>query len=128
MINTQEVEKIFMDCLHNPSKKTKNNIVIIEGITCKFGFHPKKLELHKERIIAMLSELPTQFRQNSGGGWSFLNACNTKDGEQWTGLHQRMEQLFVLGMGIGKAKYVMPRKMWNSLPGGMPYIVIYIRE
>ena len=35
-----------------------------------------------------------------------------------------MEQLFVLGMGLGLVKYGLPRSMWNVLPGGMPYISI----
>jgi hypothetical protein len=51
--------------------------------------------------------------------------CNQEDGTQWTGFHQRMEQLMLLGIGLKLMDYVLPdRKMWKVLPGGMPYIVI----
>jgi len=131
LINAEEVEKILVDCLYKPEEllddKVPVNAVIVEGIMSKFAFNPEQLEKYKNRIIELLSELPVQFRQDSGGGWSFLNACNTKDGKQWTGLHLRMEQLFMLGMAIGKAKFLMPREMWKMFPGSMPYIVIKIR-
>jgi len=61
-----------------------------------------------------------------GGGWSFLNLCSTKDEKQWTGLHERMEQLICLGMAIGKVSYCCPREMWPSLLGGMPYVRIKV--
>jgi len=68
--------------------------------------------------------LPEQFKGSAGGGWSFLNACDDKHGNQWTDLHLRMEQLFQLGIGIGKVKCLMPRAMWSALPGGMPYYAV----
>lgn len=55
---------------------------------------------------------------------SFLSACNDKHGKQWADLHLRMEQLFQLGLAIGKAECVFSRDMWEILPGGMPYYVI----
>ena len=70
--------------------------------------------------------LPHQFRKSAGGGWSFLNACNQEDGEQWTGLHQRMDQLFAMAIGLGLAKWCLPRAMWDVFPGGMPYVVVEI--
>ena len=73
-----------------------------------------------------LKALPHQFRKNSGGGWSFLNACNQENGVQWTGLHQRMDQLFCLGMGVKLVESLLSRKMWRNLPGGMPYYVINV--
>ena len=76
----------------------------------------------------MLVELPNEFMEESaggGGGWSFLNTCYDKNGDQWTGMHLTMEQLFQLGIAAGVASYVMPRQMWAVFPGGMPYIVIH---
>jgi hypothetical protein len=78
---------------------------------------------HK-KIETMLDELPDEFKKTGGGGMSFLNACNDKHGNQWTDLHQRMEQLFQLDIGIGKVKCLMPREMWGILPDGMPYYVV----
>ncbi len=72
----------------------------------------------------MLDELPDSFKKSGGGGMSFQNACVDKQGNQWTDFHQRMEQLFQLGIGIGKVELLMPREMWAMLPGGMPYYAI----
>ena len=128
MINPQEVNEIFCDCLYREAELQNGELpedaIKVEGIVATYNFNPVRVEKYKSRIIALLLELPIKFRQNSGGGWSFLNACDTKDGKQWTGLHLRMEQLFVLGMAIGKVEFVTPRRMWSMLPGGMPYLVI----
>jgi len=35
-----------------------------------------------------------------------------------------MEALFCLGMGIGRIRSLMPRELWKTLPGGMPYYAI----
>jgi len=120
MIDPERVKEIFRDCMFRDGEVT-GNYVKAEGITSTVGFHPERLESHKTEIIAMLDELPDEFKESGGGGMSFLNACNDKHGNQWTGLHQRMEQLFQLGIGVNAAKCLMPREMWAVLPGGMPY-------
>jgi hypothetical protein len=72
----------------------------------------------------MLSDLPDEFQARKGGGWSFLNACMDRHGHQWTGLHQQQERLFALGIACGKARWLFPRQLWTSLPGGMPYVSV----
>jgi hypothetical protein len=123
MLESKRVEDVFMDCLFEDGEDTSNHI-LVEGITSKVGFNPNKINLYNDEITKMLMELPKEFHSNSGGGMSFLNACNDKNGRQWTDFHQRMEQLFQLGLAIGKVKCLMPRDMWKVLPGGMPYYVI----
>ncbi|MDP2665599.1 MAG: hypothetical protein Q8P23_03110 [bacterium] len=123
VLDPERVNAIFMDCLFKDGEDTSKHIKA-EGITKNVGFHPERLESHKTEIEAMLDELPDEFKKSGGGGWSFLNACNDKHGNQWTGFHQRMEQLFQLGIGISKVQYQMPREMWSVLPGGMPYLVV----
>lgn len=122
-LTDDRVEEIFRDCLLNEGEDTSNH-VLAEGIRITVGFHPERLERHKEEIAQLLMELPIQFRQSSGGGSSFLAACNDRHDNQWTGLHQRMEQLFQLGMATGLAKCLAPREMWPLLPGGMPYYAV----
>ena len=39
-----------------------------------------------------------------------------------------MEQLLTLGIGLGYAKYLMPREMWKMFPGGMPYFQIDLED
>ena len=122
-LKAEHVNAVFMDCLFRDGEDT-SKYVKAEGIVRNVGFHPERLESHKAEIVAMLDELPEQFQEKSGDGWSFLNACMDKHGNQWTGFHRTMEQLFQLGIAIGKVKSLLPRKMWSALPGGMPYYVI----
>ena len=122
-LTSENVEKIFFDCLFKDGENT-DKATQVEGITNNFGFNPESLRSHANDILSMLHELPDTFMQDKGGGWTFLNACNDSKGEQWTGMHQIMEQLFVLGLAIEKVKCLLPRNIWPALPGGMPYYVV----
>lgn len=122
-LTPEKVESIFLDCLFKEEEDTSNHIKA-EGIVHTVGFHPGRLESHKEEVEELLEELPDEFKKSGGGGWSFLNACNDRHGNQWTGLHRTMEQLVLLGIAIGKVKFQLPRETWKALPGGMPYLVI----
>ena len=97
--------------------------IMVHGVVREAAFAPGVIGRCRDEIRGMLAELPDQFRRASGG-WSFLNACNDRYGNQWTGLHAVMEQLFMLGMSAGLVTEVFDRGMWPALPGGMPYYVI----
>jgi len=122
-LTAKNVTDIFMDCLFRDGEDTSNP-AIAEGITSKFGFHKERLKSYIDDIADMLSQLPKEFQKESGGGMSFLNACNNFNGEQWTGLHEVMEQLFTVGLASGKVQCLMPRDIWAVMPGGMPYYVV----
>ena len=122
-LTAQKVETIFMDCLFKEGEDTSDYIKA-EGVMRIVGFHPKRLASHKTEIDEMLGGLPDEFQKSGGGGWSFLNACNDKNGNQWTGLHQTVEQLFLLGIATERVKIQLPREVWAALPGGMPYLVV----
>lgn len=119
----ENVNMVFMNCLFKEGENTSNHIPV-EGITVRIGFHPERLEKNRQNIIDMLSQLPEQFHEGTGDGWSFLNACNNRAGEQWTGLQTIMEQLFCLGMAIDKVECPLPRDMWSILPGSMPFYMV----
>lgn len=123
ILDPERVNAIFMDCMFASDEDTSGYIEA-DGISCKVAFHPKRIENHREEIISMLNELPNEFNESGGGGMSFVMACYDKHGNLWTGLHTRMDQLFMLGIGIGRVKCPMPRAMWSVLPGGMPYYII----
>lgn len=112
-------DNAFMDCLFKEDKDTTNHVKV-EGITSMFELHPQRLEEKQKLVTALLAELPEEFKE----GWSFLNLCITKDGEQWTGMHRICEQLAVMAIGLGLMEYCMPREMWIILPGGVPYLII----
>ena len=126
MINAQEVRDVFRVCLFRKEEvengMPKPEAIFVEGITMKFGLHKERVNKRKDKIVGFLKELPEEF--SKGEGWSFLNLCNDKDGKQWTGLHEVMQELVCLGIAIEKVKYTMPKETWAALPGGMPYVTV----
>lgn len=131
VIDPEQVDGVFIDCLYKSDELegvegAPEGAVIVQGIVHMFGFNPERLENKREQVKTWLAALPHEFRKSGGGGWSFLNACNQANGVQWTGLHQRMEQLFALGIGLELAECQLPRELWPSLPGRMPYYVINV--
>jgi hypothetical protein len=125
-LTTEAVHDLYTDketgILFRPEEPT-GDAVIVQGITRTFGFHPSRLNAAKPTIAHLLTELPDSFQENSGAGWSFLNGCLTKDEHQW-GEQRDVEELFCAAIAAGLARWVMPREMWDVLPGGMPYFVI----
>lgn len=121
----KKVTSVFMDCLFKDGEDT-SNYVKTEGIITNVGLHPERLASHKTEILEMLNELPDEFKRSGGGGWSFLNACNDKDGKLWTGDQSVVEQLVLLGIASEKVAFQLPREVWAALPGGVPYFVVEI--
>jgi hypothetical protein len=127
MLHADLVKNVFLDCMFRDEEVVDGvpiaEPVKVEGVVNNFGFHPTRLESHKEEIKSLLAELPKEFHQHTGGGMSFLNACVDKDGNQW-GEHRSIEQLMCLGIGVGAVMYCMPKEVWSVLPGGMPYFMV----
>lgn len=121
-LTTTNVDAVINECLFKEGEDT-SKAVIAEGVILKAGFHPERLAAHSNDIADMLADLPEPFKDSSGGGWSFLNACMNKDGEQW-GEHRSIDALLTLGIAAGKAKILFDRKLWSSFPGGMPYFKV----
>lgn len=117
------VEELFVDCFFKDGEK-EDNPIIAEGIVATYGFQPTRLESHRQEVKDLLAQLPAEFHEGTGDGWSFLNACLDREGNQWTGEHRIMEHLFVLGIALGLVENLLPRDMWSVLPGGMPYYMI----
>lgn len=116
---SQLVQEAFQDCLFKDGEDTSNHIKV-EGIVQNFGFHPQRLEDKRELITAILAELLPVYKE----GYTFLNICETKNGELWSGSHETCELLVVLAIGLGLMEYCFPREMWFVLPGRMPYVII----
>ena len=115
-LTTENVKTIFENCITDSG-------IVIAGPVNTFMMSKEKLKEEEDNIYSMLKQLPDEFMQDSGGGMSFLNACIRKDGVQW-GEHYAIEMLLILGFGINKAEYCLPKELWSALPGGMPYFVI----
>jgi hypothetical protein len=130
MPNAGRIKEIIMDCLHTqeelqmyPPSTVPEGCIVVHSVILHIGFHPQRLESHRAEVKAMLLELPDPFMRSKGGGWSFLNACNDKEGKQW-GEHRDIDGLLALGVGLGYVKFLMPRGMWGAFPGGVPYFSV----
>lgn len=102
--------------------KPTGDFIEVEGVTGKFGFHPR-IKDKKEEIQTLINELNPNFKE----GWTFLNLPFDKHDNHW-GEHLNCEQLYVISKAVGLAQFSMPREMWEVLPGGMPYIAFEIQE
>lgn len=121
-LTAANVESTLKYCLFNNGEDTTEH-KIGEGVRLRAGFHPGRLDEKKEDILTLCKQLPTQFIEE--GGWSFLNACITNEGIQW-GEHSDVDNLLAIGTAAGCLEYLMPRELWQSLPGGMPYFKIVV--
>lgn len=120
---SERLAEVIKSCFYEEElKEAPPDAIIVEGLTMKFGFDPKRIADRKEEIESLMTAIiPDTFYTDGGGGWSFLNLCEDKEGNQW-GDHRSMEILYVLAAAIGKARFCLPREFWGILPGGVPYI------
>jgi hypothetical protein len=120
-LTAQNVDIIFTDCLFKEEEifdgKPIVEYKIAEGVKKTFGFHSERLNGHAKNVSDLIDQLP-----NLRDGQSFLNLCVTNEGILW-GEHSNVEQLISLGVALGQLNYVLPKKYWKSLPGGLPYVI-----
>ena len=120
-LTAKNVSRIFAKCVLPANTPCMRGTTIeVEGIQKNFVFNTKCLDAERKHIEDMLKELPEDFKR----GRSFGHMYRTETGVQWTGKMKDMEALMVLGVAIGKLNYPVPKTLWWSLPGGMPYIIL----
>lgn len=119
-LNVENVQHIFNRCLYTPECSCSTEPLTVQGYNSDFVFNPDMLQLEKSNIEELLKQLPENFKE----GWSFWEMYRTQDGYNWTNAAKNMEALMVLGIAIKKIRYVLPKNLWWSLPGGAPYVVI----
>lgn len=132
MSYAKQIEEILLDCLYKPDELTGNtpptDAVLVQGVVSKFGFHPGRLESHRQDVLNLLEKIVTnEFRvgKGGGGGYSFLSLCTDRQGELW-GEHRDCDALLALSIGLHVAEYLLPRNRWYFLPGGVPYVLFCI--
>ena len=122
MISAKRVQEIATACMFQESEvKTGRTVMtprIGQGIVHNFGFHPERLEAHREEVADLIREIASAF--TDGGGWSFLNMNLDRHGHHW-GDRQDAEVLLALADALGMAD-ISTRAIWPSLTGGMPYV------
>lgn len=123
-LTAANVKNIYVYCRPGAHEDIRSKAKIeVDGIMNCPTFVRERVNRRRADIIDMLDQLPSGFHADGGGGWSFLQACDDRDGNQW-GEHPDMERLFLLGMALCVVHYLMPREDWETLPGGMPYLVV----
>lgn len=123
-LSAQAVEDTFIACLAEDLTGDPEQCIDVDCIVFTARFSKAAIAERRDAIHLMLLDLPVEFQQDQGGGMSFLNACQDRDDNQWTGLHRTMGFLFGLGMAAGWVACPFPREMWPILPGGMPYYIV----
>lgn len=126
-LTAQNVKQVLTTCLYVQSTPEAaetpcaiSKPIVVQGIVNNFEFDRQMLVKETPHIEELLSELPESFKEGS----SFMEMYTNRDGEQWTGVIQPLEELLVLGVAVGKIRFLVPREQWWSLSGGMPYIVL----
>lgn len=125
-LTSKNVTAIYFKCI-TPDTKVGQN-VYAAGVLYDVNFFAPHLEANKENIESMIDQLPDGFKQDTGGGNSFLNMCLDKNDNMWTGEHVVVERLLLLGIAINRMGFNAPKPMWKVLPGGMPYVFIKNKE
>lgn len=120
-LNPTAVSGIFRACL--APEDDHREWITVDGVVDMAHFYVDCIARHEAQIDAWLDALPEEFHED-GGGWSFLNACTDRTGLLWTGEQRVAEQLLMLGTARGRVVCQLPREVWPSLPGGVPYYVI----
>ena len=121
------VHETIKYCLYRSDEivdgKPPEGFVEGDGIVIKYAFHPERLAEKKSVIKEILSDMQDNFFMDKGGGWTFLNMPQDRNGHLW-GEQPTAGDLCALGIASGMVKFLLPRDMWSSLPGGVPYVGI----
>ena len=126
-LTEDNVHNLFLSLSYEESEN-KVEYVKAHGVIGNVGFHPVMLKEARRHIESMLYCLPKEFMLSYGRGWSFLNIGLNKNGKQWTGVHQIMDELVMMGLAIGKIVFLSHKGTWRHYPGGMPYLVVLDEE
>lgn len=133
MIDAKRISEILDDCFFTEAEMSidlggeKRDHIAAQGLRCMVALHPGRVAKHKEEVKKILSNLGDEFMIEKGGGTSFLNMCMDKNGNQW-GEHPDMDELVMLGVACGFVSFPIPKDLWMTLPGGMPYIAVDLRD
>ncbi|MFF2532348.1 hypothetical protein ACFVS2_25900 [Brevibacillus sp. NPDC058079] len=124
LINPNRVNEILVDCLYKKEEIVDGKPIIpyvgVQGVQGAIGFHPERLQSHKQEISDMIENLPKEI--DSVEGLSFLNVCQDKEGNLWTGMHKTCDELIMLAIGLELLEFTMSKELWMMCPGGMPMI------
>ena len=110
------------DELNSKGQPIVDSVVMVDGFLEPWGFHAERLEDNRNTIKKLLMEIPDEFFDVGGGGWSCKNLCKNNKGEDWTDSELIIEALVYLGLATGYLEYCHPKSEWRKIAGS-PYVV-----
>jgi hypothetical protein len=129
LIDADRLDVIWRDCAPERQVPTgTGDVIVTDGIFPVAVLYLDRLKAHEPEIRRMLGALPEEFRDvalGGKGGWSFLNGCLDRDGDQW-GEQPDVNRLFTLGLGLRLVVSLLPRELWPKLPGSVPYYMTLV--
>lgn len=109
---------------HVVQELAANGFKLIDGVMNRVAVSVERVANHRDVVVAMLQELPKRFHTAAGGS-SFLHLPMLDNGTIW-GDQVRAEMLLVLALALDLAEYSAPRDLWDTLPGGVPYVIFKV--
>ena len=119
ILSAERVSEIYKGCLFR-SDDTASEKVYVEGVYKEVVFGSGRLAGREGKIELMLKDLYSAFLRPHGA--SFLMSCIDHRGKIWTDDLWSQEQLYVLGVAIGKVQVVGQSKERHRLTFGIPDI------
>lgn len=120
------VIKAFVECAIPNGKRVKKDSIIVDGVSGPQAFRKDILETHRTNVKMMLAELPPKYF--TSGGATFNDLWDHSDGTRWTGTLSVMDMLLMLGLALGYVQYILPRDLWVTLPGRLPWLSINLEK
>ncbi len=119
----ERVQSIVNYCMYDAAEVGDSleppiGAVCVEGILANYAFEPNRLIERTDEIREILDLMPAAFHDETA---SFLGLCQDRDGNCWA--EQDVADLLVtLGLAVRMVRFVLPREMWGSFAGEMPYL------
>lgn len=124
-LTADNVYQTLMACLYHKGEDQRQ-AKEVQSVKFWGKFDPIRVAGQRANILAMLSQLPAQFRDTHiAQGASFLLACEREDGVQW-GEHTHVDWLLALGLGVDVVHFPFPRELWPKLPMGVPSFILQL--
>lgn len=122
-VSADDVRELYRSCLLNDDE-VKDDMPVVdfilgEGVMSVSVFNSDRIDASRDKIRSLFDRIIPDGCDNI----SFLNLCVDKNDNLWTGEHSTVDLLVQLGVATGDISYLVPRKEWKSLPGGMPVFV-----
>ena len=117
------VVEVFKKCLLQPTEAGQKYVFVVGiGMFNSTRFHAGRLEAHRQEIIDMLAELPTEFQNCIGN--DMRKAVYIKYGWRWTTSLDSVNKLIQLGDAIDQVQRYPVRRFWHRKSDALTYFYV----